>query len=270
MKKFTKTTAILLTVALCLTIFATMVPAAVMAGTLTMSGSTTVQPVAELLKDPFTQLNPGVEVVIAGGGSGVGINDVAAGSVNIGNVSRNLKETDPAGLVPYTLGYDAVVVVVNPLNPVQNLTKDQVTAIFTGAVTNWSEVGGYDAPIFVNRRTDPSGTMDFFKELFVPEGQAIAETAKQHESNGLMLEAVATDANAIGFLSMGYLNMAVKGISIDGAVPTLDNAKSGAYPYVRPLNMVTNGEAADLAKAFINFAQSPEGQAIVSSQWIGL
>ncbi|OPY56008.1 MAG: Phosphate-binding protein PstS 1 precursor [Pelotomaculum sp. PtaU1.Bin035] len=266
MKKFTKAAVMFLTMALCLGMFATMA----LAGTLTMSGSTTVQPVAELLKGPFNMANPDVEVVIAGGGSGVGINDVAAGSVNIGNCSRNLKDTDPAGLVAYTIGYDAVVVVVNPLNPVQDLTKDQVTGIFTGAITNWSEVGGYDAPIFVNRRADSSGTMDFFKEKFIPEGQAIVDTAKIHDSNGLMLDAVATDANAVGFLSMGYLNMAVKGINIDGAVPALDNAKSGAYPYVRPLNMVTNGEATDLAKAFIDYAQSPEGQAIVSSQWIDL
>ncbi len=240
-----------------------------LSGALKLSGSTTVQPLAEKLAQAFMNNNPGVAITITGGGSGVGIQDAAEGKVNIGNVSRDLKDTDPAGLVSTTIAKDAVVVVVHPNNPVNALTKEQVKQIFTGQIINWKDVGGNDAPIIVNSRTAPSGTFDFFSETFMNMEQVV-DTAKQHASNGLVRQAVATGENAIGFISMGYVDSSVKAPAMDGVAATIENAISGTYQYVRPLNMVTVGQPTGLAQEFINFILSPAGQAIASEEYIAI
>ncbi|MCL6448751.1 MAG: phosphate ABC transporter substrate-binding protein PstS family protein [Armatimonadetes bacterium] len=240
---------------------------ATLSGTLKMSGSTSVQPLAEELAQAFRQKYPQVQITITGGGSGVGIKDAAAGKVNIGNASRALKDSDPKGIVGTTIAKDAVVVVVHPNNPVNALTKQQVKDIYTGKITNWQAVGGPDAPIIVNSRTAPSGTFDFFTEEFLDNEKVVA-TAKQHASNGLVRQAVAANENAIGFISMGYLDNTVKAPLMDGVTPSMENAKNGTYHFVRPFNMVTNGEPTGLARAFLEFVLSAEGQAIVGKEYI--
>lgn len=266
MKKHTKLIAIVMLVAFSLTIFSTMAFAA--SGSLTMSGSTTVQPLAEKLKAAFCAENPNVSITIAGGGSGVGIKDVAAGKVNIGNASRALNPTDPKGVVAHTVGWDAICVIVNPANSVTVLTKEQVNKVFTGQITNWKDLGGKEAPIVPYIRTAPSGTMDFFHESFMNESSTMVATAKQFESNGLMVAAVAKEPNSIGFCSMGYLNEQIKALTLDGVEATMANALAGTYAYIRPLNMCTMGAADGLAKAFIDFTFSQSGQTIVKTEWI--
>jgi phosphate transport system substrate-binding protein len=241
-----------------------------LSGSIKLSGSTSVQPLAEKLAQAFMQSNPGVSITITGGGSGVGIKDAAEGKVNIGNVSRALKDSDPAGLVATTIARDAVVIVVNPGNPVNSLSEDQVKQIFTGEITNWKEVGGNDAPIILNSRTAPSGTFDFFQEEFLGKGVPAAATAKQHASNGLVRQAVAANENAIGFVSMGYLDSTLKAPVMDGVVPNMDNAKNGTYQYVRPFVMATNGAPDALSQEFLNFILSPAGQAIVAQEYISI
>lgn len=241
-----------------------------LSGSLKLSGSTSVQPLAEKLAQVFTQSNPGVTITITGGGSGVGITDAAEGKVNIGNVSRALKDSDPAGLVATTIARDAVVIVVHPGNPVNSLNKDQVKQIFTGEITNWQDVGGNDAPILLNSRTAPSGTFDFFQEAFLGKEASVAATAKQHASNGLVRQAVASNENAIGFVSMGYLDSTLKAPVMDGVVPNMENAKNGTYSHVRPFVMATNGEPDGLAREFLNFILSPQGQAIVGEEYIAI
>jgi len=236
-------------------------------GELKLSGSTSVQPLAEELAQAFTAKHPEVRVSVAGGGSGVGVKDAAEGRVHIGNVSRAQKDGDPTGLVWTTIARDAVTVVVNPQNPIGALSKEQVKDIFTGRVTNWKEVGGPEAPIVVHSRTVPSGTYDFFVEVFL-DGEEVIATARQHASNGLVRQAVASDKHAVGFLSLGYLDATVKAPVIDGVEPNMENARAGRYKYVRPFNMVTKGEPAGLAKAFLDFVLSPEGQAIVAKEYI--
>lgn len=243
-----------------------------LSGELLMSGSTTVQPLAEELAAAFTKKNPDVKVNIAGGGSGVGIKDVADGKVHIGNSSRKLKPDDPAGLVANLIGYDAVAVIVNPKCSAKNvvkkgLSKQQLKDIFTGKIINWKDVGGKDAPIMVNSRTAPSGTLDFFSEE-VLDKEAVVATAKKHESNGLLKQAVSQNPNAIGFISLGYLDKKVKGVPLNGVAPTIKNAKAGKYTLVRPLIMVTKGKPAGLAAEFIKFAQSAAGQKIVATKWL--
>lgn len=242
---------------------------AALEGSLKMSGSTSVQPLAEELTKAFINANPKVQITVTGGGSGVGIKDAAEGKVNIGNVSRSLKEGDPTNLVPTTIARDAVVIVVHPGNPVNQLTTEQVKNIYTGAVTNWNQVGGKNAPIIVNSRTAPSGTFDFFIEKFLGESNVVS-TAKQHASNGLVRQAVAANENAIGFISMGFLDSSVKAPNLDGVEPTLANTNNGTYKIVRPFVMVTNGQPAGLAKAFLDYVLSPEGQSIVKKEYIAI
>lgn len=236
-------------------------------GTLKVSGSTSVQPVAEDLANAFMKKYPKVNITITGGGSGLGIKDAAEGKVNIGNASRALKDSDPQGIVGTTIAKDAVVVVVHPGNSISALTKEQVKDIYTGKITNWKDLGGKDAPIIVNSRTAPSGTFDFFSEEFL-EKQAVVSTAKQHASNGLVRQAVAANPNAIGFVSLGYVDNTVKAPTMNGVVPSMETAKNGSYHFVRPFNMVTKGEPTGLAKHFLNFALSSEGQAIVGKEYI--
>ena len=271
-KRTVKLTAVLLALVFALVALSGPALAAKLSGELLMSGSTTVQPLAEELAADFTKKNPDVKINIAAGGSGVGIKDVAAGKVHIGNSSRKLKPDDPAGLVANLIGYDAVAVIVNPKCSAKNvvkkgLSKQQLKDIFTGKIINWKDVGGKDAPIMVNSRTAPSGTLDFFSEEVLDKG-AVVDTAKKHESTGLLKQAVSQNPNAIGFISLGYLDKKVVGVSLNGVAPTLKNAVAGKYTLVRPLIMVTKGKAAGLAASFIKFAQSAAGQKIVAKKWL--
>jgi len=239
-----------------------------LSGSLKLSGSTSVQPLAEKLAQAFMAKYPAVNISITGGGSGVGINDAAAGKVNIGNASRDLKPAEAGmGLVATVIARDAIAVVVNSANPVSNLTKEQVTEIFTGKITNWEQVGGNNAPIIVNSRTAPSGTLDYFVETFLGE-EVVTATAKQHASNGLLRQAVAANENAIGFLSMGYLDSSVKAPNLDGQEVSMDTARDGSYNVVRNFNMVTSGAPTGLAKSFIDWILGSEGQAIVIKEYL--
>lgn len=236
-------------------------------GTLKLSGSTSVQPLAEELAQAFMKKYPGVKITITGGGSGVGIKDAAEGKVNIGNASRALKDSDPKGIVGTTICKDALVVILNPKNPVKELTKDQVKKIYTGQITNWKEVGGKDAPILVNGRTAPSGTFDFFVEEFLDK-EKNAATVKQHASSGLVRQAVAANENAIGYVSLGYVDNTVSTPKMNGVVPTMETAKNGTYHFVRPFLMITKGEPTGLSYHFLTFVLSKEGQSIVSHEYI--
>jgi phosphate transport system substrate-binding protein len=236
--------------------------AAKLSGTLKLSGSTTVQPVAEAIAADFMKKNKGVKITIAGGGSGVGINDAIAGTVNIGNSSRELKPEEIAkGLVATPICRDALVIIVNPKNKIKALKATQVADIFTGKITNWSEVGGANAPIIINSRTSPSGTLDYFAEEFLgKDATKIAKTAKAHASAALVSKSVASNVNGIGFCGLDTLK-GVKGLVIDGSDPK--NATKNKYKYIRFLNMCTKGKPAGLAKTFIDYCRSAAGQKIV-------
>lgn len=236
-------------------------------GSLKMSGSTSVQPIAEELAQAFMKKYPKVRIAIAGGGSGVGIKDAAEGKVNIGNSSRALRKTDPPGIVDTAIARDVLVVAVHPKNTVSNLTPEQIRAIYTGKITNWKDLGGKNAPIIVNGRTAPSGTFDFFHENFMGKDATVA-TAKQRASSGLVRQAVAADENAIGYISLGYIDNTVKALNISGVAPNIENARSGAYSAVRPFLMVTKGAPTGLTKEFLEYVLSEEGQKIVSKEYL--
>ena len=170
----------------------------------------------------------------------------------------------------YAIGADALVVIVNPKNPVNDLTKQQVVDIFTGKIKNWKEVGGPDAAIFVQTREPGSGTLTAFEELALQKKAKVVATATPHTSNGLVKQAVANNVNSIGFLSMGYLDKTVKATKIDGVSALKSKAISREWPYVRGLNVVTKGKPTGLSAKFINYLRSPKGQAIVSENYLPL
>jgi phosphate transport system substrate-binding protein len=244
-----------------------------LSGTLTLAGSTTVQPLAEKAGEAFMDANPDVTIEVQGGGSSVGVTAAADGTANIGNISREVKEeelTANPDFQVFTVAKDGIAIVVNPDVALQNLTKDQVRDIFSGKVTNFKEVGGPDAPITVVSREEGSGTRSAFQELVMQYKDAsgnkaedeIVASAILQNSNGALRTTVAETPNSIAFLSFGYLDDSVATVNIEGVEATVENVLNSTYPISRPLNMITNGDPIPLAKAFIDFLLSDEGQAI--------
>ncbi len=245
-----------------------------LSGQIQIAGSTTVQPLSEVLAEAFMADNPGVMIEVQGGGSSVGITSAGEGTVAIGNASRNVKESEfeefPE-LQVYTIAYDGIAVVTNPDLELPSLSLSQVKAIFAGEITNYTEVGGADAEIIVVSREEGSGTRAAFEELVMESGEEageISEDALLQQSNGQIRTTVSTTPNAIGYISFGFLDESVNIVSIDGFEPSVANVKNGSYPVFRPLNMLTNGDPDPLAKAFLDFILSAEGQAIVAEEYI--
>jgi len=245
-----------------------------LSGQIQIAGSTTVQPLSEVLAEAFMADNPGVTIEVQGGGSSVGITSAGEGTVAIGNASRNVKESEfeefPE-LQVYTIAYDGIAVVTNPDLELPSLSLLQVKTIFAGEITNYEEVGGADAEIIVVSREEGSGTRAAFEELVMESGEEageISEDALLQQSNGQIRTTVSTTPNAIGYISFGFLDESVNIVSIDGFEPSVANVKNGSYPVFRPLNMLTNGDPDPLAKAFLDFILSAEGQAIVAEEYI--
>jgi len=199
---------------------------------------------------------------------------VKEGVVDIGTSSRDIKdEEDDGSLVDHKIAFDIIVVVVNPGVTVTDLTTDQVKGVFTGAVKNWSEVGGPDAEIVVVVRDQASGTREMFdEEALGSEKDAPVEpvaSAIETNSNGIMRETVSSTANSIGYLSYGYINDSAKAISFNGVEPTVANAKDGTYTLARYLHMITKGKPTGAVKGYIDFVLSDKFQTdVVSKDYI--
>ncbi|MEI7990068.1 MAG: phosphate ABC transporter substrate-binding protein [Chloroflexota bacterium] len=246
-------------------------------GQLQIAGSTTVQPLAEKLAGEYTKLNSGVTIDIQGGGTSVGITSAGEGTVEIGNASRALKDEEKKkfpDLKEFTIAFDGIAVVVNPNVKLDTLTKDQVRDIFSGKVTNFKDVGGPDASITIVSREEGGGTRTAFEDMVMLAKDAngkdvktpIFEKAILQQSNGQIRTTIATTENSIGYLSFGFLDSSVKALKLDGIEPTVDNVKNNTYKVSRPLNMLTKGDPKPLAKAFIDFILSDEGQKIVVAE----
>ena len=170
-------------------------------------------------------------------------------------------------MVEHVLARDGIAIAAHPSQAVGNLTKDQVMQIFSGEITNWSEVGGGDAAINVVAREEGSGTRAAFEEMVMGDA-LITETAILQPSNGAIRTTVSGDPDAIGFLSFGYLDSSVKSLSVDGVAGTVENARNGTYPIVRPLLFLTRDEPEGIIKEFIDYCLSDEGQEIVAEDYI--
>jgi len=242
-----------------------------LSGTLQVNGSTTVAPVAQAWAEKFHELHPNVDVVVTGTGSGDGIAALINGTTDIAMASRKMKdkERDKIDGTPkeFVVGRDGLAVIVHPSNPVDSLSMAQIKDIFTGKITNWKDVGGPDAEIIVYTRDTSSGTYGFFKE-HVLNDEEYAAAGRKTASNAALANSVAGEETAVGYVGLAFLDSNVKAVAVskDGGEPvepTLETAKAGEYPIVRDLNMYTIGEPDGLAKAFLDYGFSDEGQAIV-------
>jgi phosphate transport system substrate-binding protein len=247
-----------------------------LSGQIQLAGSTTVQPLAEELAEAFMAKNPGLKIEVQGGGSSVGVTSAGEGTVDIGDASREIKSSELEqfpNLQIFTIARDGIAIVTNPGTSIPTLSIEQVQSIFAGEITNFSEVGGPDADIVVVSREEGSGTRAAFEELVMAYNKAekvITEKALLQQSNGQVRTTVASTPNSIGYLSFGFLDNSISGVPINNVQPTVDNVKNGTYPISRPLNMLTNGEPGPLAKAFLDFILSAEGQTIVAKDYVSI
>ncbi|MCX7981403.1 MAG: phosphate ABC transporter substrate-binding protein [Syntrophales bacterium] len=236
-----------------------------------IKGSTTVLPIAQKLLEAYTSKHPDVNISLSGGGSGDGIKALIDGMTDIANSSREIKPEEEAkarekNVTPlaHVVAYDAIVPIVHPKNKIKDLSLDQLSQIYQGKITNWKEVGGEDLEIVVVSRDSSSGTFESWGHL-VLKGARVTPKAQMQASNGAVVQTVAKNKYAIGYIGLGYINKSVKPLSVNGIAATVETARSGQYPISRPLYMYTNGEPKDAVASFIKFALSNEGQALVES-----
>ena len=234
-------------------------------GSLDIAAGTAHITVMKLAAQAIMERYPDIRITVAGGGSGVGVQKVGEGLVQIGNTGRALKDTEIAkyGLVTFPFAIDGVAVAVNPANGVTGLTKAQVKDVFAGKVTNWKDLGGADAPISLYVREDGSGTRETFEERALDKGTS-APSANVVNSNGAMKTAIAQDKNAIGYVGIGHLDESVKGVAVDGMVPSQEGAADGSYTVTRLLYMNTKGEPEGLTKLFVDYIYSEDGKGFIS------
>lgn len=235
------------------------------AGQINIAGGTAHIPVMKQAAKAIMQQHPEIRITIAGGGSGVGAQQVGRGLVDIGNTGRPLKTSEAAlGLMSYPFAVDGVAVIVHPNNPIQGLTQQQVADIFAGKITNWQIIGGADQTINLFTRDEASGTRAVFMKKMLDQLQ-MDNRANVVTSNGAMKTAIARDVNAIGYSSVGYIDATVKAPMLDNVKPTNAACASGEYPVVRQLYMNTKGEPQGLVKTYIDFIYSPQGAEYISA-----
>ena len=241
--------------------------AADLSGSISMVGSTSMEKFANALSESFMEKYPDVTVTAEFVGSGAGVEAVLGGTADIGNSSRNLKDEEKAkGVAENIVAIDGIAVVVDPANTVGDLTKQQLSDIYEGKVTNWKDVGGNDAPIVVVGRESGSGTRSAFEELLKLED--ICKYSNELDSTGAVMAKVASTPGAIGYVSLDVLDDSVKALKLEGAEPTEENIKSGSYFLSRPFVMATKGEISeqsDLVKALFDYIYSDEGTEILKA-----
>ncbi|HIV18875.1 MAG TPA: phosphate ABC transporter substrate-binding protein [Candidatus Merdivicinus intestinigallinarum] len=232
-----------------------------LSGTVSMSGSTSMEIVAKALAESFTALYPDVTVDVQLGGSSTGIQNALEGVSDIGNVSRDLAE-DETGLTPHEIALDGIGIAVNPENPVENLTLEQIAGIYTGEITNWSEVGGEDLEIYVVGREAGSGTRDAFESIVGVEDVAAYDS--EQTSTGSAKTTVATTPGAIGYVSFDSIDDTVKTVTVNDVAISLETIQDGSYVLQRPFLMVTKegAELSEAVQAFLDYTLSDEGQAV--------
>jgi phosphate transport system substrate-binding protein len=245
---------------------------------LLIDGSTSMLPLVQKLATAYHKAFPKIPAPKVGGGqTDIGIGDVAAGRVDIGDASRDpIPGVDPAGLVFSKVARDGVCVISNSANPLPNLSQETVQGIFTGDIRDWSKVPGstISGPIDLFDREAVSGTQDAFQNIFLGETLKISPSATAESSEGLEVNAVGADKSAIGFVSFAAtVNGGVHTVDYQGIPCTLPNAKSGQYGGVRNFWMVTKGVPKGEAAKFIDWVTKPGNltvRKIVSSLWIAI
>lgn len=215
-----------------------------------VNGSTTVLPIMQKVSEAYMAANPNVQIALSGGGSGNGIKALLDGLANIAMSSRDIKGSEKElaakkGINPVrtAVAVDALVPVVNPKNPINELSLDQLKDIYTGKITNWKELGGADANIVVVSRDTSSGTYETWEEMVMKKAKVMPKALLQ-ASNGAVEQVVAKNPNAIGYVGLGYLAPSIKGLHIGKVAASAETALSKEWPLSRELYVFTNGEPA--------------------------
>jgi len=241
-----------------------------MAGQIQVNGSTTVLPIAQAAAEAYMEAHPDVNISISGGGSGNGIKAIIDGTTDIANASRFIKQSEVEAAVkngsypvPFAVAVDAIIPVVHPSNPVKDLSIDQLRDIYMGKITNWKEVGGPDKKIAAVTRDTSSGTFEVWEEK-VMNKEKIMPAAQVVASNGAMVQSVAGNPAAVGYIGIGYLDKSTKALLVNGIEGTSKNALNGSFPVSRYLYMFTKGWPTGEVMDFMNFILSDAGQKIVA------
>ena len=236
-------------------------------GTLKIAGGTAHIPVMKEAAKRIMTHNRDITITVAGGGSGLGIKQVGEGLVDIGNSGRKAKpaEIEKYGLEMFKWAVDGVGVVVHPGNAVKALTQNQLKDIYAGKIDNWKALGGVAHAITLYTRDAASGTRAVFWKKALGKGD-ISTRALFVPSNGAMKTAVAKDPYAIGYVSVGHMDASVAPVTLDGVTPTLETVKSGQYKVARGLYSNTKGAPAGLARLFLDYLFSAEGQQIAAAK----
>ena len=234
-------------------------------GTIKLAGSTSMEKLCEAMSESFMEKNPGVTVTVEYTGSGAGLESLAAGSVDIGNASRGLKDEEKAsGAVENIVAIDGIAVITNKSCSIKDVTSKDLAKIYSGEITDWAELGGKEQPIVVIGREAGSGTRDAFEELL--EVKDRCAYAQELDSTGAVLAKVAATPGAIGYVSLDVVDDTVSGLKIDGVEATEKEILAGKYMLQRPFVMATKGKISgqnELVQAWFNYINSDDGKEVI-------
>lgn len=238
-----------------------------LSGSITMAGSTSMEKLANAVAEAFMEKYPNVTVNAEFTGSSAGIESLLSGSVDIGNSSRALEDSEKQnGAVENIVAIDGIAVVLDPANTVTDLTQDQLVQIYKGEVTNWKDLGGSDEPIVVVGREAGSGTRGAFEELLGLEDAC--QYANELDSTGAVIAKVASTPGAIGYASLDAVDDTIIAAKLNGVEPTEENIKAGSYILSRPFVMATMGEVSaqsEPVQALFDYLKSDEGKQLIQS-----
>jgi phosphate transport system substrate-binding protein len=240
--------------------------------TVTVAGSTSVNPLMELLVAEYRKQHGNVSFNISATGSGDGIKAVPAETAEIGMSSRELSASEKGtGIEEHLIAIDGIAVIVNTANPLSNLTLDQIRDIYTGAVTDWGQVGGRAGKIAVVSREPGSGTRGAFEEI-VKFQDKLVKGAVEFDGTGAVIAEISRNADAVGYISLGSVNSSVKALNVGGTAATTANVINGSYQISRPFLLLTKrGKSLNPeTTAFLDWILTPPGQAIVKTSWIAV
>lgn len=236
-------------------------------GKVSLDGSTSMEKFVNGIKEAMSEKYPGLVLEPQFTGSGTGIKSVVAGTADIGNSSRALKEEEKQeGLVENIVAIDGIAVIVDKTNTVTDLTKEQLVKVYKGEITNWKEIGGNDQQIVVIGREASSGTRGAFEEILDIEEQC--KYAQELNETGAVVAAVSATPGAIGYVSLDNVNDSVVAVSLDGVAPSEATVQDGSYSLQRPFVMATKGEISEQSEAvqaIFEFINSDEGQAVLKA-----
>lgn len=238
-----------------------------LSGTISMAGSTSMEKLANSVAEAFMNKYPNVTVTAEFTGSSAGIESLEAGSVDIGNASRELEDAEKtAGCVENIVAIDGIAVITDKDNTAANLTKEQLVSIYKGEITNWKDAGGPDEAIVVVGREAGSGTRGAFEELL--DVKDACKYANELDSTGAVMAKVAATPGAIGYVSLDIVDDSVKALSLDGTEASEENIKAGSYILSRPFVMATMGDISaqsEPVKALFDYLGSDEGKTVIKN-----